>query len=203
MEHAEKLRVSIIKIILRKLIRLFVTVINGDLSATIKNGSHFLYLGKVDPYALGDGKRNSGGIGYTVLVMKFRANPVYAVFLWMKILKAGFKPDYQEKKEAGSYSDCESEGIDERIAFITFQVSESGLEIIFKHVRVVVSCSCSMNMPVWKGLSQSALRSLLSLILFEIEQWVFNYDGGVLKEYVEEAGLKLILNISEFNRICS
>ena len=65
--------------------------------------------------------------------MKFSANPVDAVFLWMKIIKTAFKPDHQEKKEAGSNADGESEGIDEGITFIAFQVSESGFEIIFKH----------------------------------------------------------------------
>ena len=56
MKHAEEFRFSIIDIVLHKLIRLFVTVINGDLCATFKNGSHFGDLRKVDPDPLATGK---------------------------------------------------------------------------------------------------------------------------------------------------
>jgi hypothetical protein len=77
----------------------------------------------------------------------------------MKIIKTAFEPDHQEKEKAGSNTDRQSEGIDEGIAFISFQVSESGFEIIFKHGRLVVMDSGSMNMPVWNQLSYRVLRS--------------------------------------------
>ena len=80
--------------------------------------------------------------------MKFRANPVDAVFLWMKIIKTGFKSYNHEKKQAGGNAYRQAQGIDESIAFITFQVSESSFKIIFKHGRSIVMNSGSMNMPV-------------------------------------------------------
>jgi hypothetical protein len=80
--------------------------------------------------------------------MKFGTDAVNAVFLWMKIIKTAFETDHQEKQETGGNSYGKSEGIDEGIAFITFQVSECGLEIIFKHGKLVVMGTDSMNMPV-------------------------------------------------------
>ena len=96
MKHIEESRFSIIDIVFYEFIRLCVPVINGDLSATIKNGGHFGDLREVDPDTLGNGEGDIVGIGDAVLVMKFRANPVDAVFLGMKIIKTAFKPDNQE-----------------------------------------------------------------------------------------------------------
>ena len=59
MKHAEEFGLGIIDIILYKFIRLFVTVINGYLCTTIKNGSHFADLRKIDPDPFGDGKRDA------------------------------------------------------------------------------------------------------------------------------------------------
>jgi hypothetical protein len=103
------------------------------LSALTKNRCHFPDLRKVNPDAFGDRERNRVRITDAVLVMIFRPDPVDAVFFWMKIIKTAFKPDHQEKKEARSNTDRKPQGIDEGIAFIAFEVSESCLEIIFKH----------------------------------------------------------------------
>lgn len=63
-----------------------------------------------------------------LLVMKFGTYTVNIIFLRMKIIKTAFKPDDQEKEEAGSNTDRQSEGIDEGITFISFQVSETVLK---------------------------------------------------------------------------
>ena len=117
-------------------------------------------LREIYPESFRNGKGNAIVITDSFLVMKFSANAIDTIFLRMKIIKAAFKPDHQEQEEAGSNADRESEGIDEGIAFIPFQVSESGFEIIFKHGRLVVMGSGSINMPVWKSLSHNVLRGL-------------------------------------------
>jgi hypothetical protein len=65
--------------------------------------------------------------------MKFSTDPVDAVFLRVKIIKAAFKADHQEKQQTGSNANGEPEGIDNGITLISFQVSDSGFEIIFEH----------------------------------------------------------------------
>jgi hypothetical protein len=53
----------------------------------------------------------------------------------MKIIKTAFEPDHQEQEQTGRYADRQTYSIDECITLISFQVSECGFEIIFKHGR--------------------------------------------------------------------
>src|SRR4051812_1238215 len=135
MKHAEEFRFCVIDIILQKFIRLLVTIVYSNLCTPMKNGSYLTDLRKVDPYSFCNRERHAFVITNSFGIMKFSTDTVYTILLWMKIIKTGFKTDYQEEQQTRGNTDGESECVDESIAFISFQISESGFEIIPKHKR--------------------------------------------------------------------